>query len=131
MRWQARSIALHGVQDDAEEELTLGRTSGKQAMVGDGEAVGVASQIVEHMFGTAVGRLGIEDSPFSKATIVNHCFFCRALCCWYFCSAASISAACNWRVCRLGSTSLPSGAHLVQGADACCNSALLNRYCSP
>jgi hypothetical protein len=30
-------------------------------MVGDGDAVGVASQLVEHMFGTAEGRLGIHD----------------------------------------------------------------------
>ena len=32
-----------------------------QAMVGDGDAMGVAGQIVENMVGTAEGRLGIDD----------------------------------------------------------------------
>jgi hypothetical protein len=32
-----------------------------QAMVGDGDAMGVAGEIVENMVGTAEGRLGIDD----------------------------------------------------------------------
>ena len=30
-------------------------------MVGDGDAMGIASQIMQHMFGSAEGRLGIDD----------------------------------------------------------------------
>ena len=30
-------------------------------MVGDGDAVGVTGQVVENMFGTAEGWLGIDD----------------------------------------------------------------------
>ena len=30
-------------------------------MVGDGDAVGVAGQVVEHMFGSAEGRLRVND----------------------------------------------------------------------
>ena len=32
-----------------------------EAMVGDGDAMGIAGQVVENMFGTAEGRLGIDD----------------------------------------------------------------------
>ena len=34
---------------------------GHEPMVGDGDAMGVASQIVENMFGAAEGRLGVDD----------------------------------------------------------------------
>jgi hypothetical protein len=34
---------------------------GHEAMVGDGDAVGIAGQVVENMFGAAEGRLGIND----------------------------------------------------------------------
>ena len=34
---------------------------GHEPMVGDGNAMGVASQIVENMFGTAEGWLGVDD----------------------------------------------------------------------
>src|SRR5258707_883505 len=30
-------------------------------MVGDGDAVGIAGQVVENMFGAAEGRLGVDD----------------------------------------------------------------------
>jgi hypothetical protein len=30
-------------------------------MIGDGDAVGVASQILKHMFRTAEGRLGVHN----------------------------------------------------------------------
>jgi hypothetical protein len=32
-----------------------------QSMVGDGDAVGIASEIVQNMLGTAQGCLGIDD----------------------------------------------------------------------
>jgi hypothetical protein len=32
-----------------------------QSMVGDGDAVGIASEIVQNMFGTAEGWLGVDD----------------------------------------------------------------------
>jgi hypothetical protein len=32
-----------------------------ESMVGDGDAVGVAGEIVEHMLSAAEGRLGIDD----------------------------------------------------------------------
>ena len=34
---------------------------GHEPMVGDGDAMGVASQIVENMFGAAEGWLGVDD----------------------------------------------------------------------
>jgi hypothetical protein len=34
---------------------------GHETMVGDGDAMGVASQIVENMFGAAEGWLGVDD----------------------------------------------------------------------
>jgi hypothetical protein len=34
---------------------------GHQAMVGDGDAMGVAGQIVENLFGTAEGWFGVDD----------------------------------------------------------------------
>ena len=37
-----------------------------QAMVGDGDAMSVAGQIAENMFGTAEGRLGIDDPVLAK-----------------------------------------------------------------
>jgi transposase len=33
----------------------------EQAMVGNGDAMGVAAEIAQHMFGTAEGRLGIDE----------------------------------------------------------------------
>ena len=34
---------------------------GHEAMVGDGDAMGVAGQVVENLFGTAEGWLGVDD----------------------------------------------------------------------
>ena len=34
-------------------------------MVGDGDAMGVAGQVVENMFGAAEGRLGVDDPVLS------------------------------------------------------------------
>ena len=37
---------------------------GEEALVGDGDAVGVASEVLEHWQGAAVGRLGVDDPVF-------------------------------------------------------------------
>ena len=37
-----------------------------QSMVGDGDAVGIASEIVQNMLGTAEGWLGIDDPVLAK-----------------------------------------------------------------
>ena len=37
-----------------------------QSMVGDGDAVGIAGEIVQNMFGTAEGWLGIDDPVFAE-----------------------------------------------------------------
>ena len=42
-------------------EADLGSRDGKQPMVGDGNAMRVASQIMQHVRGAAKGRLGIDD----------------------------------------------------------------------
>ena len=39
----------------------LGVGDREQAMVGDGHAMGVAGQVVKDVFGSAKGRLGIDD----------------------------------------------------------------------
>ena len=35
-------------------------------MVGDGHAMGVAAEILEHIFGAAEGWLGVDDPVFSE-----------------------------------------------------------------
>ena len=42
---------------------------GDETMVGDGNAVSVASQVVEDMFCTAEGRLGVDDPPLTEELI--------------------------------------------------------------
>ena len=37
-----------------------------EAMVGDGDAVGVAGKIVENVFGSTEGRLGVDDPILPK-----------------------------------------------------------------
>ena len=37
-----------------------------QSMIGDGHAMGVAAQILEHIFGAAEGRFGVDDPVFSE-----------------------------------------------------------------
>jgi hypothetical protein len=54
-----RLLAAVGVVSPAERDVIV--MEGHEAMVGDGDAVGVAGQVVEHMFGAAEGRLGIND----------------------------------------------------------------------
>ncbi len=43
------------------KKLDLGSRDGKQPMVGDGDTMGVASQIVQHMLGAAERRLSIDN----------------------------------------------------------------------
>ena len=52
-------LATVGIVSPAEGDAIV--QQGHQAMVGDGDAMGVAGQIVENMVGTAEGRLGIDD----------------------------------------------------------------------
>ena len=52
-------LAAVGIVSPAEGDLLVFERH--QAMVGDGDAMRVAGQIVENMFGTAEGRLGIDD----------------------------------------------------------------------
>ena len=52
-------LAAVGVVSPAERDAIV--LEGHEAMVGDGDAVGVAGQVVEHVFGAAEGRLGIND----------------------------------------------------------------------
>ena len=42
---------------------------GDETMVGDGNAVSVASQVVEDMFCAAEGRLGVDDPPLTEELI--------------------------------------------------------------
>jgi len=52
-------VAAVGIVSPAEGDATV--FEGHEAVVGDGDAMSVASQIVEHLFGTAEGRLGVDD----------------------------------------------------------------------
>jgi len=51
--------AAVGIVSPEEGDATVFKSH--QAMVGDGDAMSVASQIVENLFGTAEERLGIDD----------------------------------------------------------------------
>jgi hypothetical protein len=48
----------------AEGDLIM--LEGHKAVVGDGNAMGIASQITQHMMGTAEGGLGIDDPVLSE-----------------------------------------------------------------
>jgi len=39
---------------------------GDKTVVGDGDAMGIASQITQHMMGTAEGGLGIDDPVLAE-----------------------------------------------------------------
>jgi len=52
-------LAAVGVVSPAERDTIVFESH--EAMVGDGDAVGVAGQVVEHMLGAAEGRLGVND----------------------------------------------------------------------
>jgi hypothetical protein len=51
--------AAMGIILPAEADCGVG--DGEQPMVGDGDAVGIACQVVKHMFGTSERRFGIDD----------------------------------------------------------------------
>ena len=53
-----------GIVFPAERDLAV--LEGEQAMVGDGDAMGVTGQVVEDVFGSAEGWLGINDPVLSK-----------------------------------------------------------------
>ena len=48
-----------GIVSPAERDAIV--LKGHETMIGDGYAMGVARQVVENMFGTAEGWLGIDD----------------------------------------------------------------------
>ena len=52
-------LAAVGIVQPAERDAIV--FEGHEAMVGYGDAVGVAGQVVENMFGAAEGRLGVND----------------------------------------------------------------------
>ena len=52
-------LAVVGIISPAEGDAIV--LEGHEAMVGDGDAVGVAGQVVENMFGAAEGWLGVGD----------------------------------------------------------------------
>ena len=51
-------LAAAGIVSPAERDAIA--LKGHETMVGDGDAVGIAGQVVENMFGAAEGRLGID-----------------------------------------------------------------------
>ena len=59
----AAAVVVSGVPP-AEAHLSV--VEAEQSSVGDGDAVGVAGQVLQHMFGSAEGRLGV-DHPLSLA----------------------------------------------------------------
>jgi hypothetical protein len=52
-------LAAMGVISPTEGDAVVFKSH--DPVVGDGDAVGVAGQAVEHMFGSAEGRLGVND----------------------------------------------------------------------
>ena len=56
-------VVVSGVAP-AEGDLLFGKRD--QAMVGDGHAVGVAAQIVEHMLGATEGRFRVDHPVLSE-----------------------------------------------------------------
>ncbi len=52
-------LAAVSIVPPAEGDVIV--VEGNEAMVGDGDAMGVARQVVENVLGAAEGRLGIDD----------------------------------------------------------------------
>jgi hypothetical protein len=52
-------FAAMGIVSPAEGDAII--LEGHETVVGDGDAMGVAGQIVENVFGAAEGRLGVDD----------------------------------------------------------------------
>ena len=59
----AAAVVMSGV---APAEADLAVVEAEQPSVGDGDAVGVAGQVLQHMFGSAERRLGV-DHPLLSA----------------------------------------------------------------
>ena len=57
-------LAAVGIVSPAEGDAIV--FEGHEPMVGDGDAMGVAGQVVENMFGAAEGRLGVDDPVLSE-----------------------------------------------------------------
>ena len=69
------AVVMSGVPP-AEANLSL--VEAEQSTVGDGDAVGVAGQVLEHVFRTAEGRLGV-DHPLLAAQCVEQRVKCTRL----------------------------------------------------
>jgi hypothetical protein len=52
-------LATMSIVSPAERDSIV--LKGHEPMVGNGDAMGIASQVVEHMFGAAEWRLGVDD----------------------------------------------------------------------
>ena len=57
-------LAAVGIVSPAEGDAIV--FEGHEPMVGNGDAMGVAGQVVENMFGAAEGRLGVDDPVLSE-----------------------------------------------------------------
>ena len=53
-----------GIVFPAERDLAV--LEGDQAMIGDGNAMGVTGQVVQDVFGSAEGWLGVDDPILTK-----------------------------------------------------------------
>ena len=61
-----RFLLAMGIVSPAEGDAIV--LEGHEAMVGDGDAMGVAGQVVENLFGTTEGWFGVDD-PFLLAKL--------------------------------------------------------------
>jgi len=57
-------LAAMGVVSPAEGDAIV--LEGHEPMVGDGDAMGIAGQVVENVFGTAKGRLGVDHPVLAE-----------------------------------------------------------------
>src|SRR5215470_10246004 len=57
-------LVAMGIVFPAERDLAV--LEGDQAMIGDGDTMGVTGQVVEHIFGPAEGRFGVDDPVVTK-----------------------------------------------------------------
>jgi hypothetical protein len=72
-------LAAVGIISPAEGDAIV--FEGHEAMVGDGDAMGVAGQVVENMFGAAERWLGVDDPvlPEQLPEEVTECARCSSL----------------------------------------------------
>jgi len=59
--WQTHGLALIGVGAIAPGEANAAVLEGEQALVGDGDALHVAAEVVEDLLGAGEGVLGVDD----------------------------------------------------------------------